>query len=185
MEGDPVPVTVSVGDAWSIDLASANWVAPAGVGSIIGGALEEQPIIFVTAVSDTSLDMGASFAADAECVAFPSADFSTNPEFQIGPQDVNFEVSGYSIPITDLEIAGHFAEDAGSINDLSLAGQIDVRSIADLIGSLLGVTDPDEICGLLVSFGATCTGCTDGTTYCLDVDVQDIPNESSDAPICP
>ncbi|RME21014.1 MAG: hypothetical protein D6798_19110, partial [Deltaproteobacteria bacterium] len=80
-----------------------------------------------------------------------------------------------TVPIHDLKISGTFAADGTAIHGGAIQGEVDVRDLTELVGDLLGTKDPDSICGLLSVFGATCETCSsDGATYCLSVQVEDI-----------
>jgi hypothetical protein len=93
-------------------------------------------------------------------------------------------VSGLDILIEDLAVTGEFAQDCNSILNGTLSGIIDVRILAPVLVDLVPSGDPDEICGLLAGFGATCGACADGTNYCLAVEVTDIPAALTDDLTC-
>ncbi len=179
---DPGPPASGLeGNAYDIDLEGATWVEPAGVGTLLSGSLTEL-YLSVTSVSASSIDMiaavGDGSGSQDTCEptnAFPPADFTENPFFQLGPADISFDAAGYSVPITDLKLSGQFKSDGSAIEDGTLQGQLDIRDLADLIGDLLGTSDPASICGLLSAFGAECDSCSgDGQPYCLSVLITDI-----------
>jgi hypothetical protein len=183
-DGVPDVSCIADGVTWSVDLAGGNWVEPAGVGSFISGAIEDQPLLTITGVSGSEISMAVSVAADGECVDFPTADFSDNPSFDIGPVDVEFSVSGYFIPVSELEMSGTFSSDCSTIEDLRLAGALDVRDMGDIFEGLVGTSDPGTICSYLSFLGASCGACSDGEDYCLGVEVQEIPAEETDSLTC-
>jgi len=171
-----------VGKTYTVQLSSARFVKPEGVADLLLGQLTDDVLIGVSGVSGTSIEMLGALSDGAggpqnfcnPSIDFPTADFSENPFVAIGPADVNINAAGMSIPINSLVISGAFAADGSLFGGGVLSGQLDARSLAPLLGDLIGSTDPDEICGLLVGFGVTCGTCSDGQNYCVDVLVDDI-----------
>lgn len=168
------------GKAYTIDLASARFIEPAGIGSLIGDLLEQNILVGVVDASDTSLSMiGAiSVAGTTEqdtctpSIDFPEADFSGNPFFSVGPEDTTIAVAGYSATIRGLEISGAFAPDLSYFGGGKLAGTIDSRDLLT-IPDLLELTGCDGtvdscLCDFISGTGlATCSACSDGTDLCL------------------
>jgi len=153
------------GNAYALDLAAANIVEPAGVGSALGALLSDPIILGVTAEDGGNLSM--AIVASGTCADLPSADFSNNPFFQVGPGDASITVSDATITIKGLEVTGAFTSDGSAIVGGTLAGQVDARDIAAAIPSL--GQDADGLCGMLGQFGAACGPCSDGATYCLSI----------------
>ena len=180
------------GKSYTVNIAGATWQQPAGVGSLIGGMITADLLVGVVndsggsleLIGATTTDIGAGQNYCSPSIPFPVADFSASPTFSAGPADVIFAVSGYTVPINGLQISGTFASDGSNFTGGQVAGQVDVRDLADIVGSLLGTTDPPTICGLLSGFGATCVTCSsDGEELCIDVLITDItaterPSES-------
>lgn len=174
--GTPISDTnVLVGKTFSLDLASARIVEPAGIGSVLSSYLTQDILVGVETVSATEINMAgaigkedASPPAQDYCtptIDFPVADFDEQPFFQIGPQTTTLSVAGYSIEIGNLEITGTFAADASYFGGGTLAGTIDTRPLAPLLDDS---GDEGAICDLAVSFGAVCEACpSDGEPFCL------------------
>ena len=88
-------VSVFEGKTYAVDLSSGNFVQPAGVGDLIGGLLENNILIGVTASTETSMSLvGALSVAGStdqdtcqETLDIPDADFSGNPYFEIDASD--------------------------------------------------------------------------------------------------
>jgi len=174
--GGPVTVDLS-GTTYVVNLAESRFVQPAGVADLLLGSLENNILVGVRSATDTSIEMigaidDAGSGAQDYCtpsIPFPTATFN-NPAFQVGPADTTLNVAGVSITINGLSISGAFAADGSYFGGGRLEGQLDARTLAPLLGDLLGVTDPDEVCGLLIGFGVTCGACdSDGAAYCVDV----------------
>ena len=168
---DPIECSLE-GRAYEWDLINATWVQPAGVGSLLGSFLEEVPVMGVTATSGTEIESVFGLPSQSTCITFPTADFSGDPVFAIGPEDALFDLGGTQVTIVNLEVGGAFESDCSAIRGGSLEGQMDVREIAPS----LGFGDAATTCGLLVSFGASCVACdSDGEQLCLDVELEDVP----------
>lgn len=177
------PAAVTAGLSYKVDLTTANWEQPAGLGDLIAGSITTDILIGVAAVDDTSLtligatttDLGGPQDFCASSINFPAADWSSNPYFSAGPSDVALVVQGVAVSIKGFNLSGTFNSDASAIGGAQLSGQIDVRDIAPLVEPLLGTSDPDEICGALAGFGATCVTCgSDSEPYCIDVLITEI-----------
>lgn len=162
-----------VGKTYNVNLADANIVSPAGVGSILGSVLTT-PILIGVISAGSSLEMIGAIGVEGgttqdyctPSIDFPTASF-TNPSFAVGPQDTTIDVAGASIPIGQLEVTGTFASDASFFGGGTLSGSLDARDIAAALPDL--GYDAAGLCDLLVSFGAACVGCDDGETLCLDI----------------
>lgn len=177
------PLTASIdGNAYVVDLQGADFVQPAGVADLLLGQLENNILLGVKSSSPNLQMIGAisedgSTAQDMcnESIPFPAADFSQSPYFQVGPQDTTISVAGFDVDILELAVSGTFASDGSYFGGGTLAGELDARLLAPLVGDLLGTTDPDAICGVVAGFGVSCQACSsDGQPYCLEVFVRDI-----------
>lgn len=175
-----------VGNAYVIDLDGADFVEPAGVADLLLGQLENSILLGVTSTSP-SLEMIGAISVDGgtdqdmcnETIPFPSADFSESPYFEMGPADTTISVAGYDISILQLSVSGTFASDGSYFGGGTLAGELDARLLAPLVGELLGTEDPDEICGVVAGFGVSCETCSsDSQPYCLAIYVRDITASS-------
>lgn len=174
--GGPVTVDLS-GITYVVNLAESRFVQPAGVADLLLGSLENKILVGVSSATDTSIEMiGAIDNVDTGAqdfctpsIPFPTATFS-NPAFQVGPADTTLNVAGVTVTINALSISGAFAPDGSYFGGGRLEGQLDARTLAPLLEEPLGVSEPDEVCTLLVGFGVTCGACdSDGAAYCVDV----------------
>lgn len=185
--GSEVDVTELPGKAYQIDLGSANFVEPEGIGTVIGGLLEQNILVGVTEASDTTVKMiGAiSDADDADgdgnleeqdpcnpTIDFPEAAFE-NPHFQVGPETTTISAAGYDITIEDLEIGGDFASDASYFGGGTLSGTVDTRPLAPLLDEGGG---EGAICDLVLELEyGECQPCpADGEPFCLTLVVNRI-----------
>ncbi len=168
-----------VDSTYALDLGSGRFVTPAGVGPLIQQQLEDPILIGVTAINGSDLEMmGALGLADetqdmcSPSIDFPvAADFSENPFFIIGPDSIVLDIEGIEILIEDLMISGAFAPDGSFIAGATLAGKIDTRPLAGLVGA---TGDDNALCDLVVTFGVSCETCPDGTNFCLSVFVDNM-----------
>lgn len=171
-----------VGKTYELDLAAARIVQPDGIGSVLSSYLTQSILIGVTDVNSSDIQMlgaiGKEKVTPAEqdycdpTIDFPSADFSAQPFFSIGPQTTTLSVAGYSIEIGDLEITGTFKADGSAFAGGTLSGTIDTRPLDPLVG------DAGAICELAGSFGAACEACaSDGEPFCLSLVADQITAE--------
>lgn len=174
--GAPLAADIT-GNTYRVDLANARFVKPEGVASLLLDALEDDILVGVESLSGSDLQMigalseglGGEQNTCYPSIPFPAATF-TDPGFVVGPADTTLNVGGISLEISQLTISGAFAPDGSYFGGGVLGGELDARVLGPLLEDLLGVSDPDEICGLLVTFGVTCEACSsDGQPYCAEV----------------
>ena len=186
--GTPLTCDLS-GDTFRVNLADARFLKPAGVAALLLDALEDDIMVGVQTMGDTELEMlgalsdglGGGQNLCYPSIPFPPASFD-DPAFLVGPADTTLNVAGVELEISNLAISGAFASDCSYFGGGELSGELDARVLGPLLGDLLDVTDPDEICGLLVTFGVTCGACgSDGEPYCADILADQI--EASNAAI--
>ncbi len=181
--GDPVACELT-DRAYILDIVNATVVEPAGVGALLTSSLESDFLMGIEAVDGDEIDI--NWAEDgggfAECLPL-EATFN-DPCFVLGPESMELTVSGTSVVVDNFVVAGCFESDCASFRDGLLAGEIDIRNMTDLMKGLTGTDDPDTICALLSSFGASCGSCrSDGEPYCLPLRVEDITGDELDEPL--
>ncbi|MFZ5481004.1 MAG: hypothetical protein ACOZNI_29855 [Myxococcota bacterium] len=167
---------ILVDRTYALDLQNARIVVPEGIGSVLTSYLTQDILVGVASIEGSDIQMngaigveGADPPAQDYCdptIAFPVADFSASPYFQIGPQTTTLSVAGFEIEIQDLEITGTFASDGSYFGGGTLSGTIDTRPLVGLVDDSTN-PDPNTICDLATSFGASCVDCSDGEPYCL------------------
>jgi hypothetical protein len=183
----PEPTSL-VGRTYVVALAEARIVEPPGIGSVLSSYLTTDILLGVSAVDGSSLDiMGAVAKSDVTpdeqdycnpTIPFPTADFSAEPYFTVGPQTTTLSVAGYDIEIGDLNVTGTFAADGTYFDGGTLSGTIDTRPLSPLIDDS---GDPGAICDLAINFGAECEACpADGEPYCLTLVADQILAEQVD-----
>lgn len=184
--GTPTDGCDLTGQKFIVDLQNARFLEPAGVAELLLGQLEDDIMLTATAVSASEIEMIGALGQGGvqdECTEslndFPAAAYS-DPYFELGPQNTPLNVAGIELVINDLFISGDFASDCSGFGGGTLAGQLDARTLAPLLGDLLGITDPDEVCATLTGFGVTCGACSsDGANYCVDVLVDQLNASAS------
>lgn len=166
------------GSVYNLDLASGRFVQPPGVGALLQEYLDVGILIKVLSVEGTSIEMYGAISEDdgsqSTCdptIPFPTADFSANPYFQVGPQQTTISVQGYSVTIDDLFVSGSFSPDADYIAGAVLKGKIDTRPLVPLLSPDGG---EDEICNLATTIGVSCEDCGNGEVFCLSLHVDSI-----------
>ena len=183
-DADTTPVEDSLeGNTYVVDIANANIVEPAGVGGIIGSFIDQELMVGVQSETATEIEMigalsvgGSSPAEQDYClpsIDFPTADFSDNPDFSIGPADALFVVSGYEVTFSEFQLSGTFAADGSDFHDGVLAASIDSRNVDAAMGQPEGT-----VCTYASSLGTGCETCpSDGEEYCLSFRAEDVVGE--------
>ena len=170
------------GGTYALDLGGGRFVTPAGIGPLIQAQLEQPILVGVTDSTGGELQMMGALGLTDETqdmctpsIDFPvPADFTQNPYFVIAADSLTLDIEGVEIMIEDMIISGAFAPDGSYIDGATLAGSIDTRPLAGLLGD---TGNPDAICDLVVTLGVTCETCPDGTDYCLSVFVDSMQAE--------
>lgn len=158
-----------------------NFIEPPGVGGLLQSQLAGVNVLVgVVSAGATSIDMRGAIANDAtppvqeectESIPFPTADFSENPYFEIGPETTTITVSGVSVQIQNLKISGAFDATGASISGAVLEGNVDTRPLVD---SLAPGAGDSGVCDLVGQFGVDCVDCGGGEVYCLALKVNNI-----------
>lgn len=168
------------GRAYAWDLAGANWVEPAGVGSLLSGYLTDPPVLGVTAADSTSIDLVVGTSGGSSCTTLPTGDFTRAPHFEVGPTNMDLDFNGTTVTAYNASISGTFTSDCSGTTDGDIQGQLDMRELAPLSGY-----DADTLCSLLGGFGVNCDPCdSDGQSYCVNVHVTDIIGTETDPLSC-
>ena len=168
--------------AYKIDLASARFLEPEGIGSVLGQLLEQNILVGVVTATDTDVEMiGAISVAGTTdqdmcnpTIPFPPADFA-NPHFQVGPETTTISAGGVDVTIEDLSIGGDFASDGSYFGGGTLGGTVDTRPLAPLLDTS-GEGGDSYVCDLVADLEyAECVPCPgDGEPYCLTLSVDQI-----------
>ncbi|MFH1464324.1 MAG: Ig-like domain-containing protein [Pseudomonadota bacterium] len=173
-----------VSQTYVIDLATARFVEPAGVGELIGEFVTMNVLVGVTEVSGSEITMMGALSVEGGteqdfCTPtfdFPAADFSETPYFVVSADEITLSVAGYDIPLKDLEVSGTFASDGTYFGGAVLGGTVDARDIVEMIDE---VDTWEDACALTASFGAPCVACDDSVEACLTLLADQIVAEQN------
>jgi len=171
-----------INSTFTLDLQSGRFIDPPGIGDLIQQSIPSDLSILIGVMDVVDNDiwmMGAlGLGDDTQDVCQPSidfpvaADFTENPYFIVGPDEIELELEGILVKIEDLMISGAFGPEGAYLAGAALAGEIDSRGLSELIGA---TGDDDAICDLAITFGVTCTPCSsDSEPYCMTVFVDSI-----------
>jgi hypothetical protein len=179
------------GRTYSLDLSSGRIVVPEGVGAALAPYLEFEILAAVNEIVDNNLLMNGAIGDDenpgtqdycSPTIEFPSADFTSSPYFQLGPQTTTIAIAGYSVTIDDLLISGTFASDGSYFGGGILSGLIDTRPLVELVFD--DEDDPNAICDFILGFGVSCVSCPSGEgDFCLEIKAVDLLAEEAETPI--
>ena len=172
------------GETYALDLGTATWEEPAGIGTLLGDALNAKILVGVEEASDIidfliAIPEGDSVEQDycSPTLDFDPIGFDTSPFFEIGPADLPIGMLGYSLTIYDMNINGTFQPDGGGMDHIRVSGSMDLRDLEDTLESISGgiVSDADSACDLVLMFGVSCAPCpSDDVANCLSVSLTDI-----------
>lgn len=180
-----------VDNAYLLDLASARFVYPEGVGPLLQQYLTVDILMGITSADASNIQFeGAIGVENAEppvqdtcqpTIPFPEADFSDNPYFEVGPATTTISVSDFDVTITDLFISGAVSPSGDYIDGAVLAGAVDTRPLVPLLDE---EGADDAICELAESIGVSCETCPDGSgDFCLSLYVDSISAPGLDSSV--
>ena len=181
--GAPLETDVT-GETYALDLSTATWEEPAGIGSLLGDALNAKILVGVEEASDVidfliGIPSGDSVVQDfcSPTLDFDPISFDSSPFFEIGPADLPISMLGYSLTIYDMNINGTFQSDGSGMDHIRVSGSMDLRDLEDTLESISGgiVSDADSACDLVLMLGVACAPCpSDDVANCLSVSLTDI-----------
>jgi len=172
-----------LGNTYALDLSAARFVKPEGVGVLLQQYVTQEILAGVTnVVSGEALSMLGAIAEEGsdpttqdyctETFDFPTADFSEEPYFVLGPATTPLTIAGFTVNIGDMLVSGTFAADGSYFGGGVLSGEIDGREVSEAFDE---IEDSEALCALAASVGATCEACTaDGEIACLSIEVDQI-----------
>ena len=177
--GDAVDPSTAIGTTYALDIQSGRWLQPSGVGSLLGAYLTVDVLTSVQDADQATIHVLGGVSEEgtsaqdlcSETVAFPIADFTQNPFFELGPADISIGVLGTSIQIYDLYLSGSLRSDLLGIEGAELEGILDTRGVVPLVDPY----GPDDVvCQLMAGFGVTCQACPQGGDFCVPALVDDL-----------
>lgn len=165
-----------------VDLSRATWVEPKGFGTILALYFTSPLLVGVEWADARMLDlmgaMGGRFSSgdvgqdkSEPTWDLPLASFAESPWFRAEADELRLVVSDAPLRIYGFSLEGTFAADGSAMGGVRLRGAGDTRELGDLVNS---PDDPQAICRLAASVGATCTACPDGEVTCLTLDATGI-----------
>jgi hypothetical protein len=168
------------GKTWQLDLVSATWEQPSGLGTLLSAFFATPILLGVRFASDDVIDLlGAPGTTVAGVLIqdpatptwdFPISDFTQAPYVEAESDNVVFEYQGAQIPIQDFAFETTFAPDGATLGGTVLRGVADTRNL----GVLINDPDPAAICNIAADIGTACIPCDDGGNYCLVMEVRDV-----------
>lgn len=196
--GDPVGEESDlIGRAFNLDLASATFVEPVGVGALLQGFLVDVYVIF-NPNADSDLANGEMHITGAvgeldggdivQDLCNETLPFTTGPDGIVGTSDdspadwnnpdmtleaksLELAVQGVSATIQDLLITAKFHPELTGFVGGTFAGAIDTRPLVGLLDS----EDPNAICDLVEeTVGISCEDCGGGENFCLGIVAEDV-----------
>jgi len=167
------------GQTYALDLWSATETAPPELFELMVSEAGLEPLIGVTRTTASSIELLAAVADPGtdrqwDCATTDAfgGSFSSAPDFSVAAEAGGLPLPHFglgAVPIQDVSLSGSFSDSGDQMLDVSMAASMDMRDASETFGDLLGISDPYEICDLLMSFGTVCDTCDDGEPLCLDI----------------
>lgn len=189
--GDPPDPSI-VGESYFLDLGSATFTEPPGVGPLLSQYIADLYLLFHILDLDDPVGTADLFMATVDkdgndylqqmCLETTSlSDGATwdSPYLHTGPGDVDLTVEDVECPISDMEFGGSFEPDGKAMVGGTFDAEMDTRCLDPMIdpGGSEGIA-----CELLASLGIECQECSSGVgTFCLLVSAYGLYAEQADA----
>lgn len=166
------------GELFVIHRAGLEVVDPPGLDTMLDQVLDRDVLFYVAAEESTRIRIdlalaGTTGAQDpcATVVELPTADWSHNPVFEVGPGRLEVPISGALTTFRDLTLTGTFAEDGTSWSDGEMSAELDARELA------AAVPEGTDVCGLVEAMGGACHACDDGAKTCFTLAFDHVGGE--------
>jgi|GEM_PF-7028193 len=167
------------GRTYRLDLYSALDAEPPELFSLLVSEFGIEPLLMVTGSSSSTINVRAAIAdpgttAQHPCIPTDSltGSFASAPAFSVaaasGHMGFPYWGTGY-MPTRDISLAGTFSDSGEEMLDVSFSAMVDLRDGTDLWRDLIGISDPHELCDLMLGFGAACEPCEDGEAVCMPI----------------
>ena len=169
--------------AFLTDFASALFLEPQGLGSLLQGQLSDtymlcdllpgtefgassQPgLLYRFAVGDDNGGVEQELCEETTSLGSSDAGTWEDPFFSIEvPGSLTMSMQGVDMVIEEVTMTGAYSEDGDAIGGGTFEGLLDTRSLNELLNS----EDPNAMCDLLLeTAGVECEACPDGDVYCV------------------
>ena len=164
-----------VGQSWSVDTSSANWVSPEGADALaevfssmypffLGvHALEDDQASFLMVIGDEGTQDYCSRTVQMEGVTINS-----DLTFSFGPQDF---VVANGFTTEALTFSGQISDDFSTISEMSFEGNLNLGTGPEDLFAMEG--SDLTACEMVELFEMSCGACADGSDMCLLATVTD------------
>lgn len=177
-DGMAVPTSDLAGDVFVIRRAGLQVVEPPGLDTMLDDVLDRDVLFYVAAEESTRIRIDLALAGEtgaqdpcAAVVELPTADWTHNPVFEVGPGRLDVPISGELTTFRELSLTGTFAEDGASWGDGELSAELDTRELA------AAVPEGTDLCGLVEAMGGACHACDDGAKVCFTLAFEEVRGE--------
>jgi hypothetical protein len=162
---EPLPAASVEGRTYAVDYGSIDFVTPSIANTLTPA---DWILIQVREVDEVAQTLSAVAGLGNEPLPVPDcansfdaglADFSSNPQFTVGPTDFILPFGVDLVTIEDFEVQALIGPGGGTLIDIVLLGALDTR----------GITQIDNVCQLSAILGSPCQACRDGVNRCLPV----------------
>ena len=169
------PQMPSVGQSWSVDTSSANWVSPDGADALAEvfssmypfffglHALEGDQASFLMVIGE---DGGQDFCS--RTVQMNDVTINADLSFSFGPEDF---VVANGFKTESLTFAGQISEDFSTVSDMSFEGNLNLGTGPEDLFAMEG--SDLTACEMVELFEMSCGPCADGSDMCLLATVTD------------
>jgi hypothetical protein len=160
--------TSIAGELYAIDPADIEVIEPPGLAASFSELLDRDVLFYVAGEDETRIRIDLALAAAdgsqdpcESVLELPTADWSEQPRFQVGPGQLDVSFGGHPATLRQLVLTGTFAADGSGWSGGTMSAEADARELAPAVG------DGVDVCALVEGMGGDCHACDDGAPQCF------------------
>lgn len=174
----PLDESDLVGRTYVLDMDEVTWEAPSLMALVAGDLALEFLMLEVLEYDETSAELSFAVAigesrganvVQTDCypvIDFSEVDFSSNPNFVLGPQDITVPVDATTdATMEDFTFSGAFSSDGDALESIVIEALIDTEPFDAFVEDKLGMTTCEASATF---FGESCVACDEGDETCLE-----------------
>lgn len=164
------------GRSYAIGAEALTIADPPGLDGMKDEFLSRPLLVFVAEQSGDELQLRITLAAPdgrqdpcEKVRAFPAADFSQDPLFDVRGGELTTSFGGgHPATFRELALTGIFDPDAQAWHDGTMDAMLDARELEPAL------PEGTDVCELVEGLGGACTACGDGEEACFQLGIEGI-----------
>lgn len=173
---------------FQMDLATARWFTPEGLGGAIPLLVESDLLVGITEEDgDLVSARVAAGAAGSQDFCHPTSNLP--PAERSGPDlfrpatSATLLYADHVVTLHDWRVEATVLPDCSGVAGGRTRGRVDLRELAPLVSFEDTPVTAAGLCAFLETYSTTCEPCDDGEAFCMAFDVEGVSGTALDAPL--